>query len=332
MPPVDNVILLTGIFLSLLILFPLFYYLVYEPVRVFIRWVNYKFVFKLPSYQTEYLGKNFQFYQALVPSLKLRFENRVASFLNNKKFSGIGMEVTDDMKLFVAGAAIQLTFGLRNSWPTEFDNIVLHKESYQLASFQHLAMGHVSEDGIITLSWSNLQKGFANPADGINVGLHEMAHALYISSVRKGWNVGFAVHYDDYEKEAIMEWKKFKTGEDHFLRDYAYRNLYEFFAVCVEYFFEEPDQLCAAAPKMFFQMERLFRLDPRNHADPILHGAPVMFPSQTFPLPQYKPYELAAHVLADSKSFLFFIVGTACAMAGGHSRLHRFEVCSSSSG
>src|SRR4051812_48056714 len=134
----------TLLFIGLLFALPFFYFLIYEPVRVFLRWITYTSFITLEESKAEYLEKNFLFYRSLMPELKLRFQKRVASFLHNKRFVGIDVEVTEEMKLFVATAATQLTFGLRNFWLTEFDEIRLHKESYVLANFDRKALGHVS--------------------------------------------------------------------------------------------------------------------------------------------------------------------------------------------
>jgi len=308
--------IVTLLFIGLLFALPFFYFLIYEPIRVFLRWITYTSFISLELSRVEYLEKNFLFYHSLMPELKARFEKRVASFLRNKKFVGIDVEVTEEMKLFVAAAATQLTFGLRNFWLTEFDDIRLHKESYALANFNHKAMGHVTGQGTISLSWSDLQKGFENPEDALNVGLHEMAHALYISSVEKGWNLNFAVEYRDWEKQAIIEWKKGKQAGDHAMRDYAYGNLFEFFAVTVEYFFEQPASLRLAAPQLYLDLEKLLRLDPMNHSDPILHGAPVLYPSQPIPLPQFKPFGLMAHVFSSGSNLLYFLSGSLCWIIG----------------
>src|SRR6185503_13734153 len=152
------------------------------------------------------------------------------------------------------------------------------------------------------LSWIDLQEGFANPEDAVNVGLHEMAHALYISSVEKGWNVNFAVDYRDWEKQAIIEWKKGKQDGEHIMRSYGYENLFEFFAVSVEYFFEQTAALQAAAPQLYLDLKKLLRLDPMNHLDPIQHGAPVLYPSQPIPLPQYEPIGLITRVFSNLKN------------------------------
>ncbi|HYV90987.1 MAG TPA: zinc-dependent peptidase [Chitinophagales bacterium] len=312
----DNTITIGAVIIGLLVAYQLFYYLIYEPVRVLLRWIHHVYFAQLELDQTVYLEKNFPFYRSLLPELKLRFEKRVASFLYNKKFAGTDVEVTGEMKLFVAAAAIQLTFGLRNFWLTEFDEIRLYKESYPLTDYRQKAMGHVSRKGTISLSWSDLQEGFENPEDAVNVGLHEMAHALYISSVEKGWNLSFAVEYRDWEKQAVIEWKKGKQGSEHLMRDYAYGNLFEFFAVSVEYFFEQPAALQNAAPQLYLDLEKLLRLDPMNHPDPVLHGTPVLYPSQPIPLPQYEPIGLMTRVFSNLKNLMYFLSGSACWFIG----------------
>ena len=119
----------------------------------------------------------------------------------------------------------------------------------------------------------------------------------------------FAVEYRDWEKQAIIEWKKGKHNGEHALRDYGYENLFEFFAVSVEYFFERAAALQAAAPQLYFDLQKLLRLDPMNHLDPILHGAPVLYPSQPIPLPQYEPVGLFYHVFSKEENTQVFSFG-----------------------
>jgi len=59
---------------------------------------------------------------------------------------------------------------------------------YQLGDYKQKALGHVGK-GSSRFHGVICRQGFENPEDGLNVGLHEMAHALYLSSVEKGWNL-----------------------------------------------------------------------------------------------------------------------------------------------
>jgi len=114
------------------------------------------------------------------------------------------------------------------------------------------------------------------------------------------------------EKQAIIEWKKGKQTSDHVLRNYAYGNLYEFFAVSVEYFFEKSRALQAAAPQLYMELERLLRLDPLNYPDPIIHHLPVHFSFATHSASKYNPIDLLKKIFESPKNFLCFIAGSVC--------------------
>ena len=58
--------------------------------------------------------------------------------------------------------------------------------------------------------------------------------------------------------------KKINAGEEHFLRSYAGTNGYEFFAVALEYFFENPVDLRKAIPDLYATLTCLLQQDPIN--------------------------------------------------------------------
>ncbi len=72
------------------------------------------------------------------------------------------------------------------------------------------------------------------------VGLHEMAHALELENMIEN------EEYQFFPTQVQQRWKQLapyyiesiKRGETDFFREYAATNVREFFAVAVEYFFE----------------------------------------------------------------------------------------------
>ncbi len=58
-----------------------------------------------------------------------------------------------------------------------------------------------------------------------------------------------------------------KRGEESFLRKYAGVNKQEFFAVCIEHFFEVPEKFQHNLPKIFHHLCVLLNLDPLNEKD-----------------------------------------------------------------
>ena len=101
------------------------------------------------------------------------------------------------------------------------------------------------------------------PTDAINLGLHEMAHALRLENV---------IRSEEYQffDEALVE--KFDAQARHlcqvvnwsetFFRPYACANEHEFFSVAVENFFERPHEFKASMPDLYTIMQGLLNQDP----------------------------------------------------------------------
>jgi len=58
------------------------------------------------------------------------------------------------------------------------------------------------------------------------------------------------------------EMGKIKNGEHHIFRNYAATNIYEFFAVSVEYFFETPQLLKNELPQLYKHLIILLKQNP----------------------------------------------------------------------
>ena len=80
--------------------------------------------------------------------------------------------------------SIQVSFGLKNYLLPFFKEIYILSDAYQALEAKELYIGHVSPTGIY-ISWKHFVRGFADYSDGMNVALHEMAHALYHESFSK---------------------------------------------------------------------------------------------------------------------------------------------------
>jgi Mlc titration factor MtfA (ptsG expression regulator) len=125
-------------------------------------------------------------------------------------------------------------------------------------------IGEVNQRGIIVLSWDYFLKGISQPYDGRNVGLHEMSHALKLENAIKNSEYGFlsSLLLGKLHHQAIREMKKIRQGQNTFIRKYAATNQEEFFAVCVEYFFEQPRMFQLQIPELYKVFTQLLRQDP----------------------------------------------------------------------
>lgn len=212
------------------------------------------------------LKKRNTYYSNLSEKGQKKFEFRLQEFMRSKTFMGRqNLVVTDEMRILISAAAVQLTFGLENFTYSNLHTInifpgIFHSKLYN-ASFK----GLTTRDGVISLSWQHFQAGYANDTDKLNLGLHELAHALHIDlSDKKRINTHFSDYIKKWKRGVLNDFYKLKAGRIPFLRSYGSSNLYEFFAVCVEHFFEMPEEFQAQLPNLYGYTAFLLNQDPIN--------------------------------------------------------------------
>ncbi|TRX53688.1 zinc-dependent peptidase [Fulvivirga sp. M361] len=212
------------------------------------------------------LKKYSAYYNLLSDFNKKQFEKRVQHFMYSKKFIPRGFEiVTDEMRVLISSSAIQLVFGLPGVYLANFDKILVYLDSYYSHIGKRYHQGEVNpRAGVIILSWNSFVKGYADLKDSLNLGIHEMAHAIHFENRIKNKDYDFL----DFEALEILneitrrEIPKIREGNGHFLRNYAGTNQYEFFAVALEYFFENPQELYEAIPDLYITLKNLLNQDP----------------------------------------------------------------------
>jgi Mlc titration factor MtfA (ptsG expression regulator) len=212
------------------------------------------------------LNKRISFYRHLSDNGKARFINRLQDLLKVKKFvAKKRLIISDEMKVVVCAAIVQLTFGLRKY---ELDNIkgfYIYPTIFYNSFMKVHLKGSTPPEGMISLSWKDLEHGFLVENDKYNLGLHEVAHALKLSlKYAYHFDVKFASYLEKWEQFGHVEFLKMKRGNESFLRKYGGVNEHEFFAVCIEHFFEVPAQFQENLPQIFYHLCILLNLDPLN--------------------------------------------------------------------
>ena len=61
-----------------------------------------------------------------------------------------------------------------------------------------------------------------------------------------------------------------RRGENRFLKNYGGKNMQEMFAVCIETFFEKPDEFRYQLPELFDSICELLNQDPTLRENPVL--------------------------------------------------------------
>lgn len=218
----------------------------------------------MTSKQKGILAKYAIHYQRLGPQDQKRFERIAASFIHDKEWRGVGMKVGDEMKVMVSACAAQLLMGFPELELSHFETIVLYPNSYRSRTGR-MHQGEVRPaSGMILISWSDFLFGYAHTQDAHNVGLHEMAHALWFENKLENGKAHF-LHPEflqDWIDHADAEIERIKGGKSRLLRNYAGSNQAEFFAVGVEYFFELPKEFKQDLPELYATLSAMLKQDP----------------------------------------------------------------------
>lgn len=213
------------------------------------------------------LKRNFKYYNLLSAKDQKVFERKLRGFIASKQFIPRQFpKVTDEMKVLISAAAVQLTFGLPQVYLRHFRKIVIYVDTYYSQINKRYHKGEVNPAyGIIVLSWKNFVEGYTDVADSLNVGIHEMAHALHLENVIMNGEYEFLDRdilklWEDLVKKEIVEYSR--SGENDFFRKYAFTDEHEFFAVAVENFFEKPTLFKEQKPDLYFTLAALLNQDP----------------------------------------------------------------------
>jgi Mlc titration factor MtfA (ptsG expression regulator) len=221
------------------------------------------------SNQRRRILEKFPYYRKLSLKKRIVFESRVQRFISLKEFIPQEMkEVTTEMQVLIAASAVQLTFGLPEVQLADFDKIYVYPTKYFSKISNQYHTGEVNPRGIIVLSWEAFKEGYKNPHDGYNLGLHEMAHALSLENIKSDYeeNIFDKEDYQNWKTMAHIEYTKIKKGSQSYLRKYAFKDKDEFFPVCIEYFFERPEEFKQERPELYQALSQLLKQDPAKCA------------------------------------------------------------------
>lgn len=206
------------------------------------------------------------------------FIERVQYFLENKDFQGMeGLTVTNEIRSIVAASAVQLGFRLPVWKFPSFHLFRIYPETFYSSILRKYLKGGAGHIGQIWFSLQDYRAGFAEPENGINLGLHEMAHAVIIEMKNGNLDHEFTHAFEEIEKIAQDRIPKIRSKQFTYLREYAATNDMEFIAVTTEYFFEQPEKLRAADEELYDAFCALYRTQPLPPRSSELKISPVNY-------------------------------------------------------
>ncbi len=195
-------------------------------------------------------------------------------FLHQKAITGAHeFEVTDYVKQSIALQACLPILNLDLDWYKGWTSIIVYpaafrRESTEIDEFglahtrSHNLSGEAWLRGPVVLAWTDTEH--AGARDGHNVVIHEFVHKLDMLNGRAN---GFPPMQPDMNPKTWTEvmsnaFADFQVNKKEGLDRYGATNPAEFFAVLSEVFFETPDMLLEAYPKVYALMAEFYVQQP----------------------------------------------------------------------
>jgi Mlc titration factor MtfA (ptsG expression regulator) len=220
--------------------------------------------------------RRFAFTRELSAQDQSRLRELTILFLHEKRFTAAhGLRLTQAMCLHVAVQACTLILNLGIEYYRGWTEIIIYPaefvprhqyvdESGVVHEGDEPYAGEAWLQGPVILSWADIAD--SEYPDGVNVVIHEFAHKLDMRNgtangfpplhkgmSREAWSDAFTAAYEDF-------CRRVDRGEETVIDPYAGESPGEFFAVLSEVFFELPDIVLEAYPRVYEQLVLFYRV------------------------------------------------------------------------
>jgi Mlc titration factor MtfA (ptsG expression regulator) len=219
------------------------------------------------------LVKHFPYFSHLLPPDQDKFISRLKKFLKTKCFIIHDVKGYREMPILVCASAVQITFGLEKFLLPHYSVIQIYPQEFIGLEPMRVLIGNVSGN-TINIAWKQFLEGYKVSFDNNNVGLHEMAHALYYQNFETEENIDKSFKdsfhlFNSFGDQVFLKEKQRTIG---LYSDYAMKNFQEFWAESVEIFFENPARLNSHYPELYNVLCDLLCQDPLRYP---YHNYPV---------------------------------------------------------
>lgn len=210
------------------------------------------------------LIKRSRYYYFLKIADKVKFRERLKKFISLKTFIIHDTSGFKEMPILISATAVQVTFGLNKYLLPNFDTFNIYPEEFiGTYPFVRFLVGNVTGN-TVNLSWKHYLEGFQFYEDGQNVGLHEIAHALYYQTfiVEKNVDKVFRDAFINFDSHGTKAHNIEKLPAPGLYTELSAKDFQEFWAESVEIFFEKPVKLKTIYPDLYSAMSNLLNQDP----------------------------------------------------------------------
>ena len=232
-----------------------------------------------PERYRDYL-RRIPHYRGMDAEERRRIERSILRFMLTKRFVGVKLEITDEMKVVIAFYACLPLLNLPEAGcypplktilvypaPVVYEDVRNNGGIYSKARL--LLDGQAAGETVVIV-W-NAAKKQAYHLRHDNVIIHEFAHELDMLDgaadgvpplERSKYDTWMRTLYRTYKtlRNRVMQHRKW--GKYKVLGEYAATNEAEFFAVVSERFFESPLTLKRHFPELYELLKEVYRVDP----------------------------------------------------------------------
>jgi Mlc titration factor MtfA (ptsG expression regulator) len=232
-----------------------------------------------PKEWLEFLGNNVPHYSLLSGKEKAKLRDAVQILIAEKHWEGCrGLEVTDEMKVTIAGQACLLTLGMRKNYFPRVKTILIYPGGFRVPQDHHATdfleeetmpvLGVAWHRGPVILSWDDIVNRANASGTAGNLVIHEFAHQLDMQGgpadgtpslpnrkLQDKWRKVMKTEFERLTEES-------KEGRPTLLDRYGSATEVEFFAVASECFFEQPVEMKRQHPELYRILRRYYQQDP----------------------------------------------------------------------
>jgi Mlc titration factor MtfA (ptsG expression regulator) len=224
------------------------------------------------------------FFAALTGTEQQRLREIVVVLVREKRWEGCGgLELTDEVKVTIAGQAALLILHVEHDYFRRAKTILVYPSTFVNPAERSGPGGTVVEGtatlgeawhaGPVILAWDAARQGVANREDGHNLVLHEFAHKLDLNDhvadgtppleSRRQYEAWTAIMTAEYERLVTAA----QAGRATLLDHYGATNPAEFFAVATECFFERPRPMRQRHADLYQLLCDYYKQDPAGRSE-----------------------------------------------------------------
>ena len=230
----------------------------------------YLFLKKIDTNKKSILRNQFSFYNKLSDKEKRFFEHRLVCFIEDKDFIGReGVIITDEVKVLISATAVMLTFGFRDFYIGLISKIVVYPTKFYSNTNEAYHKGEFNPRlETLVVSWKDFKEGYSIDNDNINLGIHEITHAIHFNSIKER-DISSTIFSDSFKElsDMLTQDETLRTNllTSNYFRRYAFSNQFEFLAVIIENFIETPKEFKTHFPQIYFKVKQMLNFNVADY-------------------------------------------------------------------